>query len=81
MARPLNTLVLHGDADADQEPIMRPILDTSHKVVRSSNINVGVISIDGQKNIVRKLVIDNTDPSPKGPGHKGLLTSDSQLNN
>ncbi|KAG4394920.1 hypothetical protein AAZX31_20G116000 [Glycine max] len=77
MARPLNTLVLHRDAD--QEPIRRAILESSHTVVRSSKINVG--DIDAQKNTIRKLVVDNSGPSPDGPGHKGLLTSYSQLNN
>ncbi|WVY98990.1 hypothetical protein V8G54_031141 [Vigna mungo] len=59
-ARPLNTVVLH--ADAVNEP-RRNILELSNVVLRG-----------GQKNnVVRKLVVDNSGPSPDGPGHKGSL--------
>lgn len=61
-ARPLNTVVLH--ADAVNEP-RRNILELSNVVLRG-----------GQKNnVVRKLVVDNSGPSPDGPGHKGSLPS------
>ncbi|KAK7357652.1 hypothetical protein VNO80_16947 [Phaseolus coccineus] len=71
-ARPLNTLVLHADAD---EELRRSIVELSHTVLRS--LNVG----DGEKNMVRKLVMDNSGPSPDGPGHKEALPSHSKPNN
>ncbi|CAJ1977395.1 unnamed protein product [Sphenostylis stenocarpa] len=60
IARPLNTLLLHGDAD--QEP-RRTTLELSHTVLRSFSVG------DKEKDIV----IDNSGPSPKGPGHDEAL--------
>lgn len=77
MARPLNTIVLRKDVD--QESIRRAILDSSNVVVRSSI--VGHDSHEQKTNVVRKLEIDNSGPSPDGPGHKGPLASYSQPNN
>ncbi|BAT93895.1 hypothetical protein LR48_Vigan694s000300 [Vigna angularis] len=69
-AKPLNTVVLH--ADAVNEP-RRNILELSNIVLRGFNVG------GGQKNnVVRKLVVDNSGPSPDGPGHKGSLPSYSK---
>ncbi|KAL9317255.1 hypothetical protein ACSQ67_013772 [Phaseolus vulgaris] len=72
-ARPLNTVVVHADAD---EEARRSIVELSHTVLRS--LNVG----DGEKKMVRKLIVmDNSGPSPDGPGHKEALPSHSKPNN
>ena len=72
MSRPLNTVVLHRDAD--QKP-KSTILKPSNMVVRSP-----IVEGHRQKNIIRKLVIDQSGPSPQGGGHDSPL-SHYQLNN
>jgi len=63
--------VLH--ADADQAP-RRTIVELSNTILRSLG--------DEQKNSVRKLVtVDQSGPSPDGPGHKRALPFYSQPNN
>ncbi|RDX61258.1 hypothetical protein CR513_60527, partial [Mucuna pruriens] len=72
MARPLNTIVLHRDADQEAR---RAILESSHTVVRGSIVG------RRQKDMIQKLEIDNSGPSPDGPGHKRPLPSYSKPNN
>ena len=72
MSRPLNTVVPHRDAD--QIPTST-ILKPSYMVVRSP-----IVEGHRQKNIIRKLEVDQAGPSPQGKGHNSPPWN-HQLNN